>query len=83
MRFYKGKKVEFISGNKKLVGEIKGVFRDIETLIIKVGEGELDHNIKFREVVDYVEPELPVVPQYVADLMSAYVRELFTVEGET
>ncbi|AFQ96276.1 hypothetical protein P70_0087 [Listeria phage P70] len=67
MEFYKGQKVEFISGNKKVVGEVIEVFYNIETLIIKVGEGELDLNRKFRDVVEYVEPQLPVVPHYVAE----------------
>ncbi|AHL18655.1 DUF1642 domain-containing protein [Listeria phage LP-114] len=76
MEFYMGQKVEFISGSKKVVGEVVGVFYNIETLIIKVGEGELDQNRKFSDVVEYVEPQLPVVPQCVADWFEENKKDL-------
>ncbi|EMZ9187633.1 DUF1642 domain-containing protein [Listeria monocytogenes] len=67
MIFKAGDKVEFVYRNKKSVGEINGVFPETQVLSIKQSDSPIDLLFSDKAVAKVEEPELVVVPQFVAD----------------
>lgn len=77
MRFKKGDKVEFIYRNKKSVGEINGVYPGTQEVYIKQSDSPIDLLFSDKAVVKVEEPELVVVPQFVADWISHCKQKVY------
>ncbi|QDK04589.1 hypothetical protein FK481_0075 [Listeria phage LP-010] len=75
MEFYKGQKVEFISWNKKQVGEVVEVHSESGILSIRDSDG-IELGVRINNVVEYKEPELPVVPKCVAGWFEENKKDL-------
>ncbi|HHS3270856.1 TPA: DUF1642 domain-containing protein [Listeria monocytogenes] len=75
MKFREGDKVEFVYRNKKSVGEINGVFPETQVLSIKQSDSPIDLLFSDKAVAKVEEPELVVVPQFVADWISRRRQE--------
>lgn len=67
MSILAGDKVEFIYKNKKGVGEINGVYPETQEVSIKQSDSSVDLLFSDKAVAKVEEPELVVVPQFVAD----------------
>ncbi|EAG1724747.1 DUF1642 domain-containing protein [Listeria monocytogenes] len=67
MNFKVGDRVEFIYRNKKGIGEINGVYPELREVTIKQSDSPVDLLFSDKAVAKVEEPELVVVPQFVAD----------------